>query len=928
MDLNKMLEDLDKKINELDINENNKISDLIDELDNKTNELDIESNKPPLNDKLKELLDKYVATGDVDALNDYVMQITYGANIDKEQALLEKINGKPVLAEIIKQKIFMSSLLSRIILHNEELMNVIFEEKYDDIFWGLTEEDFLIKLGDMTLLEHLVKHGMFKSYWTRNIEKSDIILDVILKYNLKDCFSDLHENQLFKVYKGKLVIEFMFEHNLINFITISNIKNHPEIYSLIIKYKKFSLLESISEELLTQKVNDKYIFDLIIENGKKPNVGSLKTEELANLIVGRKRYDLLSNLSVDKLKKPYMEYDSMFEFLLINGIIPERGIREIEYSRNDMMFFYDIIERLDKFDCLKDSYEGALLTNYNGKETLLETLLSKGIKPTISSYEKEKTLNLLYSLNQFEELQKCSSELQKTYLPNGKMLCEELLDRNLDPGSKRNDDAEITKMIFEHKRYDLYTKLDIRQLFMLSNLNETFLDVLLEEAKTNDKINVSEIANGYHDSTIKPKIYIAFAKHDMQMYLKVLDKEDLENDNLLKSLMELDKELTVNKILSSRVKEDFDIAMMLKFYGVSQNEIKFKSVTKAVEEEYLQSCIEEYERTELTKEQENLLTNLQNVMSDGMSDPDILRAFIASYRHLLSINSPHANEIYHIMNIKQKDSRFAYKRIDDGAYFSPYEGCVSMDDTNIDTLNHETGHALFRYLTKEEIPEEFTSVMEKLRTSESCLERTSEYSKRFYKLLEEVTIQVERDYMPGYDESITEEKKEEIKKYLDTLITEQKQAYLQKGYSEETLDLIFERTFTLDEYLEQDRRVKKEEMIDLILRTKHGSFLAVGDYLDGIHVGKLKGELLKDKHGKTIRKTYGHGIHYYSRGNEWAFNEMLANYSAIAKSNKSKEGLETLKQYIGEELFNIIQNYYHKEILQSKKYMEEETKTM
>lgn len=927
MDLNKMLEDIEKKIYALN-NENNKTNNLIDESDNKVNELYTESNTPSLNTELRNMLDKYMITGDIEILESYVLEITYGANIDKEQALLEKVNGRPVLAEIIKHGIFMSSILSRTILHNEELMNVIFEEKYDNILWGLSEDDFLIKLGDMTILEHLVKNEMFKSYWVKEIKNSDVILDIILKYNLKDCFPELHENQLFKVYKGKLVIEFMFEHNLVDFTTVSNIKNHPEIYNFIIKYKRQDLLDSISEELLTQKINEKYIFDLIIENGANPNVDLLKTEELINLIIERKRYDLLSNLSTDKLMKPHMEYASMFEFLLVNGIIPEGGINEIEYEKDNMMFFYNIIEKHDKFDCLKDVQENVLLINFNGRETLLETLLSKGIKPTISSYESEKTFDLLYSLNQFEELQKCSSKLQKKHLPNDKTLCEELLDRNLDPGSQRNDDIEITKMIFEHKRYDLYTKLDVRQLFMLSSLNETFLDVLLEEAKTNDKINVSEIANGYHDSTIKPKIYIAFAKHDMQMYLKTLDKEDLLEDNLLKSLMELDKDLTVNKILSSKVKEDFDIAMMLRFYGVSQDEIKFKSVTKAVEEEYLQSNIEEYEKIELTEEQEYLLSNLQNVMNDGKSDPKILRAFIASYRHLLAANSPHAYEIYHILNIKQNDSRFAYKRIDDGAYFSPYEGWVSMDDTNIDTLNHETGHALFEHLTNGEIPAEFNTTIDKLRTSESCLERTAEYSKRFYELLGEVTVQVERDYMPGYDESITEEKKEEIKKYLDTLISEQKQIYLQKGYSEETLDLIFARTFTLEEYLKQDRRVKKEEMIDLILRTKHGTFLAIGDYLDGIHVGRLKGELLKDKEGKTIKKTYGHGIHYYSRGNEWAFNEMLANYSAISKSDNPQEGLDTLKQYIGEELFNIIQNYYYKEILQSKKYITEKTKTM
>ena len=340
------------------------------------------------------------------------------------------------------------------------------------------------------------------------------------------------------------------------------------------------------------------------------------------------------------------------------------------------------------------------------------------------------------------------------------------------------------------------------------------------------------------------------------------------------------------------------------------------------------SNIEEYESLPLTQEQEMLLSSLEKVMSDGKSDPDIFRAFLASYRHLIAINSPHAYEIYHLINIKQNNSEFSYAKTDDGAYFSIYKGAIFMDDTNIDTLNHETGHALFRYLTNEEIPPEFNIVMDRLRTDESFLQKTAEYSKKLQLIKEEVKETVERDYMPIYDESITEEKKQEIQEYLNSLITEQKQMYLKKGYPEETLDLIFNKTFTLEEYLKQDRRVKKSEMIDLILRTKYGSFLAIGDYLDGIHVGKLNGGILKDKDGNKITGTYGHGIYYYSRGNEWAFNEMLANYSATAKSKNGKQELETLKEYIGEELFNIIQNYYYQEILQSKQYMNETTQIM
>ena len=55
---------------------------------------------------------------------------------------------------------------------------------------------------------------------------------------------------------------------------------------------------------------------------------------------------------------------------------------------------------------------------------------------------------------------------------------------------------------------------------------------------------------------------------------------------------------------------------------------------------------------------------------------------------------------------------------------------------------------------------------------------------------------------------------------------------------------------------------------------------------------------------------------------------MIANYSEIVKSKNPEEGLKILKEYVGEELVFFIQQYYDKNILQSKKYITETTMTM
>ena len=64
-----------------------------------------------------------------------------------------------------------------------------------------------------------------------------------------------------------------------------------------------------------------------------------------------------------------------------------------------------------------------------------------------------------------------------------------------------------------------------------------------------------------------------------------------------------------------------------------------------------------------------------------------------------------------------------------------------------------------------------------------------------------------------------------------------------------------------------------------------------------VYAGKLKGGILTDKDGNKIKGGYGHGIPYYSRGTSWIFDEMIANYSSIVKSENPLEGLQLLEDF-------------------------------
>ena len=84
-----------------------------------------------------------------------------------------------------------------------------------------------------------------------------------------------------------------------------------------------------------------------------------------------------------------------------------------------------------------------------------------------------------------------------------------------------------------------------------------------------------------------------------------------------------------------------------------------------------------------------------------------------------------------------------------------------------------------------------------------------------------------------------------------------------------------------------------------------------------------KEAIRKTKEDIIIPPTYGHGINYYNRGIGFIFDEMIANYGEIVKSKKPEIGIIYLKEYIGENLYNIIKKYYDEKILKNPDYEKE-----
>ena len=100
-----------------------------------------------------------------------------------------------------------------------------------------------------------------------------------------------------------------------------------------------------------------------------------------------------------------------------------------------------------------------------------------------------------------------------------------------------------------------------------------------------------------------------------------------------------------------------------------------------------------------------------------------------------------------------------------------------------------------------------------------------------------------------------------------------------------------------------------------------------GDILDAIYEGSLHSGMLKNQQGEKVKKTAGHGLAYYYDTSH-GFDEMIANFAFVCKSKDAVEKLELLKSIVGEELYNMLSEFYYQNISYGKEQQLEIGKTV
>lgn len=569
----------------------------------------------------------------------------------------------------------------------------------------------------------------------------------------------------------------------------------------------------------------------------------------------------------------------------------------------DHIEFIDLLIKYDKYSLIwinkelvnkllvKNDNNNYLIEKYIKDETVMRMLLNKceNAEILIEIIEKINNKNILNGRDKEVLLNKTKS---------GKTVLEYLLEKKL------------------------INRIDLKILLNKYNKNKTYLDYILEMIKEGKiKYNLTNISLIGCDISDKVMFYIILAKYDMMKYIENLTEEDLlkkdEGKTLLEELINKDKDLTLNKILTEKAKSNIKIAIILKSKGILVNDVDIPLKDFDVTSDYLRNRQMRYGIGPLYEKGDYLLNKLQNLfLNDGKSDKDLVMSLICGYRQALITNYDiFIKELELLVKIKEKHLDMYYIKINNGGYFKRITGSIYSDEFNVDTILHETGHAFHSYICRSKYPDNLEEILDRVRNDKNIIYKVEKLSKEYYVFKEQLYKLVELECFDYFNNYYTKEKNIEIDNILSNLKEEKKKEYSNLGVDDKKLDSILNEVINKDEYIKTKKRNFVSQYFSAIKTEKCGSIMAILDIIDGIFEGDYYSGNLVNRDGKLIKGTVGHGIPYYSCDLDNIFCEMIADFSTISKSYNSYIMLELLKDIIGVELYNLLSDYYYNNII-------------
>lgn len=759
-------------------------------------------------------------------------------------------------------------------------------EEYD-----LSINDLLIEdKNGTTLLEQMLKENIDIS----NINIDDDIIDLektieiieIITYKDKEVpekIKNIFENTLFSTNNNEFFKYLLIKNNMLIKKMISIIKEHTEIVDLLCKYHfEYHLIylnPEIIKKLITKDENGNYPIDKYVSN-------SMAIKNISSLINFDENIDFMIH----------------FIKLLVDNKL---------YS-----FFYDADENI-------------LLYKVYPPKTLLEILIENNVNIKVNNINNKEIIKILYDNKKLDLIGSNSENIWlsntrdvfKDTVVKDQTILEYMLDNNYDIKIPCIFEEDTLKILYQKNRPDLLVKASASLLMTRINDNYTYLDYILDCINKGDfEYNIANITAPVRPD-MKAEFYLDIAKHDMIGYVKnnlnlnILLKKDY-NKTLLEYFLDKDPELTLNKILNKSDKMNYSVMIILKSRGIKDND----SILNINEDNasFVKDTPDTYYGP-LDKDSDYLIKELERLfISDGKSDKDLINLLITGYRNALFINYDITiREIEKLIEIKKNNfDKFYYVKDKNSSYFSPSKGCIFINDSYISVVIHETGHALHHYLTGSEVPDNYDEIVKRAEENKELLTKTSKYFESCNKIMKNIKnyfLNLANEVLTAHYSK--QENIMDIQSIASKDISEYRDKFKSLKIPEEQLEQILQETFSVEEYIKREAIIVASELTEATTRNNYASIGATNDIIDAIYRGKVCNGVLNTADGQKIASFGGHGIRYYSQ-NKHGFDEMIAQFAVLVKFKGAEENLQVLRNIVGDEVYNMISNFYYTNILE------------
>ena len=581
---------------------------------------------------------------------------TYDIELDLEEYLSKDENGVSFLEHLLKNNIPIHYKDEYKFEKNVEI-GCLYCKYGKSLFpFDFDEEDLFSKIEGKLFINFIIEHGKISQKIIKSIKSHTEIVDILITsnepFNLGYLSEELVSKLMTKYKNGLYPIEKYFVSVKIYNYLIPLVNESEKLIEICNRYNKLGFLQYANENVLMSNFNkNESVLHVLLnrENIIPRLLNSIPTNiKFINFLRKNNFYEYLNTASEDVLLLEVESNKTLIEELLEKGYNPK--IKGMIWNEQTIKILnkFDKLELLNSLNILDTILlvpaKQILNVDDEYSRTLLEYMLDNGYQPLKSSFSitNVEVIKILYTKGCYKILgEKLREKDMLLEIEPGIPIIDKLLEENVNINNTSFLSSEIIKKIYDKKRFDLLAQVDIINLLDYCDDVNTYFDIVLEGIKSR---NIKYSLNDYDcPDELMAKFYILIARHDMIEYISELEEKELlkkiNDKTLLEQLLDLDTDLTLNKILSKKVKSKLSISIILKSRGLDQETVDVVVDKSNLTKDYLENIQSTLGIGPLLNEGDYLLKKLENLfMTDGKSNPELVMATINGYRDALIVD--------------------------------------------------------------------------------------------------------------------------------------------------------------------------------------------------------------------------------------------------------------------------------------------------